>query len=161
MPCVLRFLGPFMNVDWLFESSAWEVLRSYFTPTVALVLSLASLVMFIASALITPWLLVRMPADYFLRDKPHLWTRLRQSPPLACVVLLMKNALGVICIGAGILMLVLPGQGLLTILVGVFLLDFHGKKELEKKLISRPKIRKTINWLRRRYHRPELVLDEP
>lgn len=153
-----------MNFDWLLDSPAWESVQwlgDYLTPGVAIVLSLASLVMFIASVVITPWLLVRMPADYFLRDKPHLWTRLRQSPPWTCVVLLVKNALGVVCVGAGILMLVLPGQGLLTILVGIFLLDFHGKKELEKKLVSRPKILKSINWLRRHYGRPELDLGQP
>lgn len=153
-----------MNFDWLLDSPAWESVQwlgDYLTPGAAIVLSFASLVMFVASVIITPWLLVRMPADYFLRDKPHLWTRLRQSPPWRCVVLLVKNALGVVCVAAGILMLVLPGQGLLTVLVGIFLLDFHGKKELEKKLVSRPKILKSINWLRRHYGRPELDLGEP
>jgi len=153
-----------MNWDWLLDSATWESvewLGAYLTPRVAVALSLASLVMLVASMILTPMLLVKIPANYFLLDKPPLLTLLREAKPAYRWVILLKNLLGVICVGAGILMLVLPGQGLLTILAGVFLLDFHGKKELERKLVSRPRILKSINWLRRHYGKPELELDEP
>lgn len=153
-----------MNWDWLLDSAAWESvewLGDYLTPRIAIILSLASLVMLVASLVLTPLLLVKLPANYFLLDKPPLMIRLREATPGYRLVILLKNLLGGICILAGILMLVLPGQGLLTILVGVFLLDFHGKKELERKLISRPRILKSINWLRRHYGKPELELEEP
>jgi hypothetical protein len=131
------------------------------TPQLAVALSLASLVMLVASAVLTPMMLVKIPANYFLLDKPPLMTRLRGATPGYRWVILLKNLLGGVCVVAGILMLVLPGQGLLTILAGVFLLDFHGKKELERKLVSRPRILKSVNWLRRHYGKPELELDEP
>lgn len=152
-----------MNFHWFLDSPAWksvEWLTDYFTPGMAITLSLLSILMLIASLILTPWLLIRIPADYFLLEKPHLWTRLKHSSPGFRFILLIKNALGVLCIGAGLLMLVLPGQGLLTILAGIFLLDFHGKKELERRLISRPKVLKTINWLRSRSGRPELDLGD-
>ncbi len=152
-----------MSFDWLLDSPAWESLRwlgDYFTPRLAIALSLLSLLMLLGSLFVTPWLLVRLPANYFLIDKPHLWTRLKLASPGRRFLLLLKNAVGLVCLGAGVLMLILPGQGLLTLIAGVFLLDFHGKKELERKIVSRPKILKSINWLRRRYGKPELEIEE-
>lgn len=153
-----------MNVDWLLDSSAWQFLRtcsSLISPRLALALSLLSLLMLLGSLFITPWLLIRLPADYFLIDKPHLWTRLKQATlPRRCL-LLLKNALGLVCLIAGLLMLVLPGQGLLTLLAGIFLLDFHGKKALERRLVSRPRVLKSINWLRNRYGHPSLLVEDP
>ena len=153
-----------MNGEWLLESAAWDLLKGLgglLTPQVAVALSLASLMMLVASLVLTPLMLVKIPANYFLLDKPPLLTRLRESRPGYRWVILLKNLLGGICVVAGLLMLILPGQGLLTILAGVFLLDFHGKKELERKLVSRPRILKSVNWLRRRYGKPELEWDEP
>lgn len=153
------------NGNWLLLNAAsWDSIKewpSFLTPQVAVALSLVSLVMLVASLVVTPLLLVKIPANYFLLDKPPLLTRLREARPGYRWVILLKNLLGGICIAAGLLMLVLPGQGLLTLLAGLFLLDFHGKKVLERKLVSRPRILKSINWLRRRYGKPELEWDEP
>ncbi len=126
----------------------------------AIVLSVVSLLMLIGSLVVTPWLLVRLPADYFLLDKPTLWTRLKTETRLRRCLIVLKNLLGILCITAGLLMIMLPGQGLLTLMVGIFLLDFPGKKELERRLVARPSILKAINWLRRRHGRPELILEE-
>ncbi|HYG08570.1 MAG TPA: hypothetical protein VD835_01220, partial [Pyrinomonadaceae bacterium] len=53
-----------------------------------------------------------------------------------------------------------PGQGVLTILMGVMLLDFPGKRRLELKLVSRPNVLRAINRIRQRFDRPPLQLDE-
>ena len=50
----------------------------------------------------------------------------------------------------GLLMLILPGQGLLTILIGLILSDYPGKYKLEKKLISLRPINRYINWVRKK-----------
>jgi hypothetical protein len=63
---------------------------------------------------------------------------------------------GVIFILGGLAMLVLPGQGLLTIVIGVSLLDFPGKRVLERRLLSRPMVLQAINRLRQRFGRPPL-----
>ena len=70
-------------------------------------------------------------------------------------------ALGILLVALGILMSIpgVPGQGVLTILLGIMLLDFPGKRRLEHKLVSRPKVLKAINGLRHRFGKPELVLD--
>ena len=52
-----------------------------------------------------------------------------------------------------------PGQGLLTILLGIMIMDFPGKDRLEQKLLSRPSIVNAINRLRGRFNKPPLVLN--
>ena len=121
-------------------------------------MTVASILMVAVSLVVTPWALVRLPADYFHRERPHLGQLLRRSSTAKCCLLLIKNLAGVVFLCAGILMLVLPGQGLLTIFISLLLLDFPHKQNLEKRIISNPKILKTVNWLRRRHRKPALRL---
>ena len=73
----------------------------------------------------------------------------------------MKNMLGVALVILGIIMSLpgVPGQGLLTILLGLMLLDLPGKRGWEQKLVKRPKVLQTINQLRGKFGKPPLVLD--
>jgi hypothetical protein len=66
-----------------------------------------------------------------------------------------------VLVGFGIVMSLpgVPGQGVLTILLGVMLLDFPGKRELEAKLVSRPQVYRAVNRLRARYGKPPFLLD--
>ena len=57
-------------------------------------------------------------------------------------------------------MLFTPGQGILSLLVGVILCDFPGKRKVERKIIERPLVLSTINRIRARYNRPLIVLDD-
>ena len=61
----------------------------------------------------------------------------------------------------GIAMLVLPGQGVLTILAALVLLDFPGKRRLERRLLLRPRLLGALNSLRARAGRPPIDLDHP
>jgi hypothetical protein len=72
-----------------------------------------------------------------------------------------KNLLGAFLVLLGIVLSLpgVPGQGILTILIGVMLLDFPGKRDLERKLVSRPKVREGIDRLRQRFGKPPLVLE--
>jgi hypothetical protein len=71
---------------------------------------------------------------------------------------ILKNILGALFVLAGVAMLVLPGQGILTILIGLSLTDFPGKRDLELKLIKKPSVYKAINWMRRKYKKPPLQI---
>jgi hypothetical protein len=51
-----------------------------------------------------------------------------------------------------------PGQGMLTVLIGFVLIDLPGKRRLERKLVGRPRILRAINRLRKRFGSPRLVL---
>jgi hypothetical protein len=101
---------------------------------------------------------VRLPADYFQHAKPHLLERLREASPLGALALLAKNAAGLTLFLAGVAMLVLPGQGVLTIIAGILLIDFPRKLALERWLVARPGVRMGVEWLRRRYGREPLRL---
>jgi hypothetical protein len=72
-----------------------------------------------------------------------------------------KNVLGFILVVVGIMLSLpgVPGQGILTILIGIMLLDFPGKRELERRIVSCPGLFQAINALRRRFGKPPLVLD--
>ena len=109
-----------------------------------------SAVMFIATLLIIPVLVARIPVDYFASEQRHAAPARQRQPLLYWGGMVLKNLLGVVFILAGIAMLVLPGQGILSILIGVSLCNFPGKYRLERKLVSLPKVLDGINWLRER-----------
>ena len=76
------------------------------------------------------------------------------------MLMIAKNVLGYIFVVTGLILLVLPGQGIFTVLVGVMLLNFPGKHQLARWIIARQPVLRSINWLRRRAGRAALVLDE-
>jgi len=119
------------------------------------VLGIASAAMLVISAVLIPYLIVRMPADFYA-ESDRRRRLLQHRPLLRMAFLIAKNALGWLLLVAGILMLVLPGQGILTILAALALLDFPGKRALEMRILHRPLILNSVNWLRRRAGREPL-----
>ena len=109
---------------------------------------------------IVSFVLVKIPADYFKKDNARTFLPER-SPLVRYLGHAGKNLLGVLLVALGVVLSLpgVPGQGLLTILLGIMLLDFPGKRSLEYKLVSRPTVFKTINKLRHKFGKPELVLD--
>lgn len=121
-------------------------------------LSSASIVVLVASMFIIPAVVARIRPDYFAHHKrpERSWINL---PPLVRVIIhIGKNILGVILMLAGLAMCVLPGPGVVTLLIGFSLLDFPGKYRFERWLVSRPAIHRPINWLRRRSGREPLKI---
>ncbi len=117
-------------------------------------------VTFLVNLAVVSIILVKLPADYFKRNhKTELWSG--SHPALRTAGLIGKNILGVLLLILGILLSIpgVPGQGLLTILLGVMLVDFPGKRRLEQKLLGRPTVTKTINRLRLRFGKPPLEFD--
>jgi len=102
--------------------------------------------------------LVSLPAGYFRDDAPAAdWPR---SPMLRVLWRVAKNLLGLALVALGALLSVpgIPGQGLLTLLIGLILVDFPGKRGLERRLVSRPSVLGAINRLRARFGRPPMEL---
>jgi hypothetical protein len=120
-------------------------------------LTAVSLLVFVATLILIPFILIRLPADYFDIRTPRTWMK-DHHPVLRFVGHLVKNVLGVTFLAAGFAMLVLPGQGLLTILIGISLLDFPGKQRLEARIVSQPAILNVINAIRRKCGKPALVI---
>ena len=105
-------------------------------------------------------ILVKLPADHFSKNrKTKFWAGPR--PALQAAKVIGKNVAGVLLVALGIVLSLpgVPGQGLLTILLGVMLLDFPGRERLEQKLLSKPTIVNTINRLRKRFGKSPLVLN--
>ena len=125
-----------------------------------LVTVLVFLVTFAISLAIVSFIMVKIPADYFRKDTlRELWS---DKPPVVRFLgVLFKNLLGLLLVALGIVMSIpgVPGQGILTILLGIMLLDFPGKRDLEYRLVSRPRVLATINKLRHKFGKDSLVLD--
>ncbi|HKL85220.1 MAG TPA: PGPGW domain-containing protein [Treponemataceae bacterium] len=120
-----------------------------------------SLALFLASLALLPFLASWIPEDYFMPLKSRKKTEYKRGLWLARKILfLLKNLLGLILFLAGLLMLVTPGQGILTMFLGLIFLNFPGKRRLEFALIRRPAIYKGINILRRMRKKEPLQLPE-
>jgi hypothetical protein len=104
--------------------------------------------------------MVKIPPNYFsthyqrdfLPDSPWL---VRWGAVVA------KNIAGVLLILLGIVLSLpgVPGQGFLTILLGLILVDIPGKRPLEARIIQRPTVLAAMNKLRLKYGKPPLVMD--
>jgi hypothetical protein len=75
------------------------------------------------------------------------------------LIVVFKNIIGYSLILGGIMMLVLPGQGVFTIIIGLMLSNYPGKYVIEKKFIAIPAILKSINWLRAKSNAPPLKIN--
>lgn len=130
-----------MSPSWVSWLSSPAVLGS---------LAVCSVVAVLASVLLVPRYLAGLPEDYLVSAEHHapsqrpFWFRVG------------KNLLGAVLVGLGVLMLALPGQGLVTLLVGVMCLDFPGKQRLLQRLLGQKKALALINRLRQRLDRVPL-----
>jgi len=118
-----------------------------------------SFITFIATLIAVPVILARLPEDYFSLADRHRVPWSDRHPVLRIPLLLVKNLLGITFVLAGILMLALPGQGFLTIIIGLALMDFPGKYHAERWLVSRHSVLRLINWIRRKAAKPALILN--
>jgi len=115
-----------------------------------------SLFIFLFSLLTIKWLVALIPEDYFINRKI---SKVRSNnSALWYIVLIVKNMIGYSLVLGGIMMLVLPGQGVFTIIIGLMLSNYPGKYAIEKKFIAIPSILKSINWLRNKSNKPPLNL---
>ncbi len=131
------------------EALSWDTILAW--------LAVLSVVGFIGTLIAIPYVLVRLPADYFDVRVQRTWMKDRH-PILRMIGLIAKNAIGVIFFLAGVAMLFLPGQGILTMLIGVSLMDFPGKRRLEAKLIGQPTVLQAINAMRKKFGKPPLTV---
>jgi hypothetical protein len=126
---------------------ALESLLSH--PAVAVGLAVFSVVAVLASLLLVPRYLATLPRDFLLKDG--------QTEQHSVLLRVLRNLFGVLLVVLGVLMLILPGQGLLTLLVGVLLVDIPGKHALLRRVLARPKILGAVNKLRARHHAEPLA----
>jgi len=128
--------------------------------------TIASIVYVIALS----YIITRMDKRYFVSKKivdkkaaehdtfqnSHL---LSKNNSTTLVVNIVKIIFGISLLVCGIAMLVLPGQGLITILVALSLIPFPGKKKLEHKLLKIKSVRFSLNWIRIKAKKEPFIFD--
>ena len=120
-------------------------------------LGLLSFLIFIFSLVTIKWLVALIPSDYFVSKKD---TKFKSEYPFIWLIsMIIKNIIGYVLIIGGILMLLLPGQGLFTIFIGLMMSNYPGKYYIEKKFIAIPSILKTINWLRKQSNKEPIIIN--
>jgi hypothetical protein len=139
-------------MDWLLST-----VQQYVSTELLIWLTALSMVFFVGTLIAIPFILVRLPADYFDVRVPRPWME-DHHPVLRLLGHIVKNAVGAIFLFAGFLMLFLPGQGVLTMLIGISMLDFPGKRKVEAKLIGQPTVLSVINGMRQKFNKPPLLL---
>ncbi|HWL84275.1 MAG TPA: PGPGW domain-containing protein [Polyangiaceae bacterium] len=115
---------------------------------IAAAIGFASLAMIVLSMWGAKRFIVRAPADYFVRP----------PPPRSVGARVMRTIFGSVIVLAGVAMLVLPGQGVLTIVVGLLILDLPIQHKVAKWLVARPAIGRTIASWRTRAGQPPLEM---
>ncbi len=132
-------------------------LEAAVTPQVVTALFVFSLVTLIATVVGVPWFFCRIPPEHFLDENRRSIIATPAGSKWRPLLIVLKNVVGVALVLLGLLLLVLPGQGLLTIIVGLLLVNFPGKRRFEVWLVSRDPVFRGINLMRRRARREPLV----
>jgi hypothetical protein len=115
----------------------------------------AALTLLLATVIVVGW-----PADRFKGEGPTE-VGLHRHVIIRGLALVAKNLSGAVLVVLGLIMAVpgVPGQGLLTMLIGLTLLSFPGKRRLERRFVRIPALLGAINRLRTRFARPPLEID--
>ena len=135
-------------------NTIWEWIRA--NDTLLAWLGGVGVLLFFASLIAIPIIVAVIPKDYFVRINRGGGGISRGAFRHSCQVL--KNLLGIVLLLGGILLLLLPGQGILTMVIGLSLIDFPGKHRLQVRLVQLKSVRKPISWIRRKAGRPELII---
>ena len=136
---------------WLWDAAIRSVASPAFGPMVT-----ASAVFIALAILLLPVVVERLPEDAFLEDRPRP-VRVGFRGWIAPV---LRNVLGGLLILAGIPMLIGPGQGLLSIFIGLLLADVPGKRWVLGPVFRRHAFQRAMNWVRKRRGRGAFIFDE-
>lgn len=140
----------------MLPDSVRSLLQPLLAPPVLIGLGVFSVVTFVASIVGVPYFLSHLPADYFSRRERIALGLPATGGGVHILWKVLRNLLGAVLVLLGILMLVLPGQAILTILIGALLMDFPGKRRFERWVIARPSVMRALNRLRRRAGQPPI-----
>jgi hypothetical protein len=148
MPPLLDTNLPTWLAPYLPSGNGWLL-----AVTVILITILSALVSLVAVA----WALTRLPSDFFVN--PHAQRPIDRHPIVKIILILVRNFFGYLLILLGIILSLpgVPGQGLLTIFLGVLLIDFPSKRRTLRWLITRRGVLQAINQLRARFGHPPLL----
>ena len=92
--------------------------------------------------------LVRMPADHFVRQEKNRHV----------VLTVLRNIVGAVLVAAGVVLSLplVPGPGFVLLIAGISLMTFPSRRRLLLRLLRMPWVLKPINRLRRQFRQPPL-----
>ena len=103
---------------------------------------IVSVFLFFLSLFLLRYVILRLPEDYFITASSI------SKNPQKIIVRVAKNAVGFLLTIWGIILLFTPGQGMITILIGLCLIDLAIVNQFKKKIINNRKVQKALNWIR-------------
>jgi len=121
-------------------------------------LSLLSLLTLFVTLITVPVVIARIPSTYFIDKERDHHLHYISHPVPRIFYLILKNLSGFLFIITGFVLLFLPGQGIITIFIGILLLNFPGKRRIALHIIRQKGILKTINWIRNRSNKKDLLV---
>jgi hypothetical protein len=124
--------------------------------TLAWWLGVSSVIIFLATLISVMAVTVMLPSDHFLHHHQNHPAAPLKNPVLFVCYQVCKNLVGVSFIVAGPAMLVLPGQGLIALIIGLSLISFPGKRRVIRSVVRRKAVLRSANWLRAKFNRPPL-----
>jgi len=131
-----------------------EIFREH--ETLLIVLGSVSVFTFAGTLLALPVLLIRIPEDYFLPS----YRQRRRMGVTGFLFHLIKNLLGIVFAVMGFIMLFIPGQGLLTMIAGIWLMDLPGKRRAEFRLIRNRAVYRSIDYIRKKAGKNSLKTED-
>ncbi|MDQ6996743.1 MAG: PGPGW domain-containing protein [Mariprofundus sp.] len=120
----------------------------------------ASVVMFVVSLAAMPLIVARIPEDYFTHHGRHRMSQNNHGLAKGLLLAGLKNMFGAMLLVAGFIMLFTPGQGLLSMLFGLMIMNYPGKYKLECWIIRKPMISRTLNFMRAKQGKAPLLEPE-
>ena len=115
-----------------------------------------SLVLLLSVVVVVPFVLIKLPVDYF-SFKENIGIINKLAFPFNIILIILKNGVGFILVCIGVILLFIPGQGLLTIFTGLMLMNFPGKRSLELYAVRKKPVLNSINWIRGKAGKEEIV----
>jgi len=122
--------------------------------------AIGSVAMFVISLASMPFIVAQIPIDYFTHQGRHRMSQSNHHPIIRLLLAGLKNILGAILLMAGFIMLFTPGQGLLSILFGLMIMNYPGKYQLECWIIRKPVIFNAVNAMRTKQDKEPLLPPE-
>lgn len=129
-------------IPWLIDNAWW--------------LTAAGIGMFLCGMGVLLVLAVTMPADHFVQL--HGRAERPRHPAVRLLFRVVRNVIGVILFVLGLVMIIplIPGPGVLFLVLGLSLMDIPGKRAVVRYVVSRPLVLQPLNALRARWNRPPL-----
>ena len=148
-----------------YYTEATTYLTDTFGPNFIFLTILITSAVSIGYFILISYIITNMDKRYFIRRKNKgknadvIHKRTSGKNSLIFIIEMVKILIGIGLLVCGIIMLVLPGQGLITMLIGLSLIPFPRKNKLEDNLLSRQSVRSSLNWIRAKANKEPFIFD--